>query len=204
VISPLLANIYLNYFDRVFHLDKHSPLHEAGARLVRYADDLVVMARQMTKEITMWIESMLEGKLELNINREKTKVVKLGPKGDHLNFLGYTFRFDRDLRGRNHYYLNMRPSEKAIKAIKDKIHMATSNCVSITLKEAIKHINRITKGWKNYFSIGCPKEAYRDVNYYLQIRFHAFIGNRSQRRMKPFRQGESNYAGLRRLGLEYL
>lgn len=204
VISPLLANIYLNYFDRVFHFEKKSPLHKYGARLIRYADDLVVMAYHMNEDIINWIESKLEGKLELTINKDKTKVIRIKPGKDELCFLGYSYRYEKDLKGRNKYYLNMKPSAKAVKAIKQKIKEETSRSQCISLSMAIKRINVVLQGWKNYFSLGYPRKACRDINYYLQIRFKCFLNNRSQRRMRPFRERESVYSGLKRYGLRYL
>jgi RNA-directed DNA polymerase len=60
------------------------------------------------------VESRLEGKFGLEINHEKTRVVEVKPEGGSLDFLGYTFRWDRDLRGRSHKYLNVIPSAKAV------------------------------------------------------------------------------------------
>ena len=204
VISPLLANIFLNYFDKVFIRDKESPLHKMRATLIRYADDFVVMSHKVCESTIRWIESKLEGKLNLKINREKTKVVNVKEKRDTLNFLGYEFRYCKDLKGRDHYYLNMQPSEKALKSFKKKIKEMTSKRPRLPISEVIKQINRVTGGWANYFSIGYPRKAYREVNYYLQIRFNSFINNRSQRKMEICRSGESLYSSLRRMGLRYL
>jgi len=73
VISPLLANLYLHWFDYVFHRND-GPAHWAKARLVRHADDFVVLARYLGDNLTVWIELKLEGWLGLEINREKTRV----------------------------------------------------------------------------------------------------------------------------------
>ena len=79
---------------------------------MRYADDLVVMARLPDDTAQgIFIEDTLERRLKLEINREKTKVVKLKEEGASLNFLGYTFRYDRDLKGRNKKYLILFPNE---------------------------------------------------------------------------------------------
>ena len=77
VISPLLANVYLHWFDKVFH-GKDGPAVWAKARLVRYADDFVVMAKYQTPRLKAYVESKLEEWLGLRINRDKTRVVKLG------------------------------------------------------------------------------------------------------------------------------
>jgi len=91
VISPLLANLYLHWFDKKFHSDE-GPYQWANARLVRYADDFVIMARYVGHRIQNFTESLLEGRFALKINRDKTRVVKLNEPGANLNFLGYTFR----------------------------------------------------------------------------------------------------------------
>ena len=112
VISPLLANVYLHWFDKMFH--RHDgPRHWANARLVRYADDFVVMARYQGHRIDEWLDAKLEGWLGLSINREKTKVVNLD-QAESLDFLGFTFRYDRDLYGSDQTYLNVTPSKESL------------------------------------------------------------------------------------------
>jgi RNA-directed DNA polymerase len=76
VISPMLANIYLHWFDALFH-GPEGPAKRAGAKLVRFADDFVAMAREWSPELSEYIESKLEGKFPLEINRDKTRVVDL-------------------------------------------------------------------------------------------------------------------------------
>ena len=114
MISPLLANLYLHWFDKVFHRAS-GPAHWAKAKLVRYADDFVVLAQQQTPRLVGWIETKLESWMGLEINREKTRVVKLRQQGASLDFLGFTFRYDRSRPawGR-HRYLNVVPSKKAL------------------------------------------------------------------------------------------
>jgi RNA-directed DNA polymerase len=204
VISPLLANIYLHDFDKAFNEDLNSPLRFANAKLIRYADDFVVMARYMGKRITNWIEVTIENRLKLNINRDKTKIVKLKEEGERLNFLGYSFRFDKDLKGRRQKYLNMFPADKSIARIKEKIKDKTGRPSHKSLTNVIIEMNRMLKGWVNYFKLGYPRMAFRDINYYMLIRFHRFTKNRSQRRFKPRKPGESMYACLKRRGLCFL
>lgn len=203
VISPLLANIYLHRLDRAFHEEADSPYHFARARMVRFADDFVVMARFMGKRITDWLEKKLETVLGLSINRDKTGIVGMNRK-ESLNFLGFTLRYDRDLQGRDWDYLNTMPSKKAIAALKEKIRAKTRSGYKRPLVEAIAEVNSILRGWGNYFDYGYPRKVFRDVNHYTRCRFQRFLNNRSQRRSKPFRAGESLYAGLKRYGLVYL
>src|SRR5207249_3154896 len=91
VISPLLANIYLHWFDHVFHA-KDGPARWAKAVLVRYADDFVVMTRYTGKELREFIDNKIEVWLRLKINRKKTRVIHLHEQGAVLDFLGYSFR----------------------------------------------------------------------------------------------------------------
>jgi len=204
VISPLLANIYLHHLDWEFCRSKDSPMQFANARLIRYADDFVIMARYIGNRIQNWIETTLEQHMKLQINREKTSIVKMRQGQTYLNFLGYTFRYDRDLKGRPREYLNVFPSKKAVMRLREKIRGITARSYRRPLNEAIEEINGITRGWAAYFSYGYPRKAHRSINHYMQVRFRRFLKNRSQRPSKPNRQGESIYACLKRRGLAYL
>jgi len=204
VISPLLANIYLHELDRAFHEDEDGPYRRANARLVRYADDLVVLARYLGSGITGWMERKLEGDLGLHLNRDKTRIVRMGKHRESLSFLGFTLRYDRDLMGRGTRYLNVFPAKKAVFRLRDKVRRKTRSGYKKPLREVIEELNVILRGWANYFRYGYPRKVFRDVNHFVRCRFERFLRNRSQRRSKPFRDGESRYAGLKRYGLLYL
>jgi RNA-directed DNA polymerase len=204
VISPLLANIYLHDFDRAFHEDEGGPYQMAKAKLVRYADDLVVLARWVSPRVVGWLERKLEGELGLRLNRDKTRIAQMNRKGERLEFLGFTLRYDRDLKGGNWRYLNVFPSKKATARLREKIRERTRSGYKKPLKEVVGEVNVILKGWAKYFCYGYPRVEFRKVNHFVRCRFRRFLGNRSQRRSKPFRQGETVYAGLQRYGLIYL
>jgi len=154
VLSPLLANIYLHWFDRAFHL-WDGPAQWAKAKLVRYADDFVVMARYISPRLQHFIEGKLEGWLSLQINREKTRILDLRQTGQSLDFLGYTFRLDRDRLGREQRYWNLMPSSKALARERALLHekIGLSRC-HVPLPELITHLNRHLRGWAKYFSLG--------------------------------------------------
>jgi len=204
VISPLLANIFLNQLDKAFHSRPDSPLCFANARLIRYADDFVVLARYMGSRITDWLEDIVEGRLKLSINREKTKVVEMKRQGATLDFLGFTMRYDKDLRGRKQKYLNTFPSTKAAARHRDKLRSVTNSGYKYSIRDAIATVNDSNRGWKNYFEIGYPRKCFRELNWFVLTRFKSFINHRSQRRCRPLKDGESLYAGLRRMGYEPL
>ena len=203
VISPLLANIYLHWFDKVFHRSQ-GPGQWAKAKLVRYADDYVVMARYIDKRITGWIEAKIEGWLGLEINREKTRSVNLREEGASLDFLGYTFRYDRDLYGGDNRYLNMFPSKKALAREREKLREMTSSKMCFKpIPKLVEEINRHLAGWSNYFGQGYPRKAFRDTNKYVRERLYRHLRRRSQRPWHP-PQGVTSYNYFKRLGLIYL
>jgi len=203
VISPLLANIYLHDFDRAFHA-ADGPAQFAKAQLVRYADDFVVLAWSMGPRLVQWLERTLEQDLGLTVNRSKTRVVQLSAPGTSLDFLGFTIRYERDRFGRDRRYLAVRPSTRSQARLREKLRELTRARVKRSLADTIATVNPLVRGWKAYFRYGYPRPVFRAVNHYLQVRFRCFLRNRSQRRSRPFRQGESLYAGLHRYGLHFL
>jgi len=203
VISPLLSNIYLHWFDKVFHR-RDGPGQWANAKLVRYADDFVVLARYQRKRIAEFIESKLEQWMGLELNREKTRIVDLRQTGASVDFLGYTFRYDRDLHGHSHRYLNMIPSKKALKKEREKLREMTSSRFCFKpLPILIQELNRNLQGWAAYFRVGYPRRAYDNLNSYVQRRLGLHLDRRSQRRYRA-PTNVSLYEHLRQLGLRYL
>ncbi|MCD4726423.1 MAG: group II intron reverse transcriptase/maturase [Pirellulales bacterium] len=200
VISPLLANAFLHWFDVMFHR-KQGPARWANARLVRYADDFVILARYIGPRIERWIESTIETWMGLEINRAKTKVVTLGEEGQSVDFLGFTFRYDRDLRGRGHRYLNVRPSKKSLARARDNVRLLVNRGQCFTPQpKLIGRVNRFLVGWGNYFRHGYPATSFRDLNRFVLERLTHHVQRRSQR---PFRPplGVSYYAHFHKLGL---
>jgi len=203
VISPLLANIFLHWFDKVFH-QSSGPAAWANAKLVRYADDFVVLARYQSGKLIGFIELKLEGWMGLEINREKTRVVNLKQKGASLDFLGFTFRYDQDLKGGAHRYLNVFPSRKSMKRERGQIkEMTTKEMCFKPIPKLVQEMNRQLKGWSNYFRFGYPRKSFREMNSYVRLRLTIHLRRRSQRRYRP-PEGVTYYEQLKRLGLIYL
>jgi len=204
VISPLLANLYLHWFDKVFHaLD--GPLKFANARMIRFADDLVIMARYVDERITEWVEGKIEKWMGLEINRAKTAVVDVKLPSKSLNFLGYTFRYDKDLQGGNWKYLNRIPSKTSMQRARDRIRELTSPRRGyIPIDEIVRQINQFLAGWAHYFKTGYPRRAFSSLNYYVLQCMYRFLNRRSQRRFKP-PKGMSWYHFIyKRLGVRRL
>ena len=203
VISPLLANLYLHCFDKLF-CRGDGPYAWANARLVRYADDFVILARYVGGRIERFVESTLEGRMKLKINRDKTRTVKLSQPGGSLDFLGFTFRYDRDLHGRPGRYLNVSASAKSLSRERAKLREMTGpqKCF-VPVRALIAQINEHRRGWGHYFGYGYCRKAFRQMNRFVRERLIGHLCRRSQR---PYRcpKGTSWYAHLHTLGLEAL
>jgi RNA-directed DNA polymerase len=150
------------------------------------------------------MEQTLEGRMGLELNREKTRRVDMKAPGESLDFLGYTFSYYRDLKGRDFKYLNVAPSKKAIVREQAVLRQKTSSryCY-MPLPTLIEGLNRHLRGWGNYFSYGYPRVAKRQINRFVRERLVRHLRRRSQRPYRP-PEGVSYYKHFSDLGLEYL
>jgi RNA-directed DNA polymerase len=200
VISPLLANVYLHWFDRLCCLHPEGPVRRIGAKLLRYADDFVLLARRIDEETRRFVSYWLEERMGLKINAEKTRVVDLRQEGVTVTFLGYEFRYHRDLHGRDATYLHLGASAKAMKAVRQKIRQSTRSRLNfVPVDELIGWINLQLHAWAGYFSLGYPRRTYRRVDSYVLERLSKHLSRRSQRPMRP-RKGQSWRSWLESLG----
>lgn len=186
VISPLLANLYLHWFDVRFSRAE-GPSTWARAHLVRYADDFVVLARFMGHRIPQWIERTVEEWLGLTINRRKTRIVRLTPDGpDQLDFLGYTFRYDWDQFGRQTRYFTAVPSQRALARLRMKVRMLTrSERSSVPISVMVEQLNALLRGWQQYYRFGHTRHAQRAVTAFAIERLMRHLRRRSQRPVRP-------------------
>lgn len=199
VISPLLANLYLHWFEVV--LLRELKRGHAVAGLVRYADDFVILTGGLSEALKAFIEDKLEGWMGLRINREKTRCFNLKEDGQRLDFLGYGLRYDRDLRGRPWKYLNVFPSPKSLKRERAKLRAMTDKRQCFTpVPELIARVNRHLQGWANYYAYGYPRQAFRGMNRYVRQRLAKHLNRRSQRPYK-LPTGQTYYQHLNKLGL---
>jgi RNA-directed DNA polymerase len=133
--------------------------------------------------------------------REKTRVVDLREEGASLDFLGYTFRYDRDLKGRKRKYLNVSPSKKAIQRERAQLREMTGSgrCFK-PIPKLIGELNRHLRGRANYISFGYPMGAFWEIDWYMRGRPIQHLQRRSQRPNRP-PQGAAWFTHLQRLGL---
>ena len=200
VISPLLANIYLNELDKEFYRNDGN-LRRSGARMVRFADDFVVLARYIGKPIKQAVKDKIR-ELDLMINEEKTTIVQTTENSFH--FLGFTFRYDRHLNGAPGRYLNIFPAKKSEVSLHGKIRAILRPGNKKNAKELAIELNRLLIGWRNYFDAPgtYPRRVFRDVNWYLCQRISRFYSRKSQRRSKLY--GRRAYEHLIKSGLVVL
>ncbi len=203
VISPLLANIYLHWFEKAFY-GPQGPAAWADARLIRYADDFVILARRMSSQLTEWVQAQLEGRFRLTINRAKTRLVDLKQPSASVDFLGFTFRYDRDLFGRGGRYLNVFPSKRSLARFRDRLRELTASRRGLVpVDDVVRDVSRYLAGWGRYFGHGYPRRIFNRADRLVLERLSRHLQRRSQRPFRPA-EGKTFLAHLQARGLQLL
>jgi RNA-directed DNA polymerase len=172
VISPLLANIYMNRFLRVFL--ERGKNREYAARIVAYADDFVILSRGKAEPALAWTRQVM-AKLGLRLNDTKTCIRKA--RHEHFDFLGYTFGPQLN-RTTGHYYLTAKPSKKSVQRLREKVRRILRSGNMSPRQEIVGDLNRLLKGWANYFSHGHTMKAHRAVDHYVYEAVRGFLRRR--------------------------
>lgn len=186
VISPLLANLYLHWFDKLFHRDD-GPRRWANARLVRYADDFVIQARYISDRLRAWVETTVEGRFGLTINRTKTSVRQVSPdRTDGLDFLGYRIWHAPGFLRPGELYLTANPSPKAMAAERENLRKIINPRMNwMPIRMLINRVNRQTAGWGVYHRQGRPFRQFYQINTFVVLRLIGHLRRRSQRPYRP-------------------
>jgi RNA-directed DNA polymerase len=170
VLSPLLANIYLNVLDTVWKVKKVQECY--GARLIRFADDFVVLTKGNTERVLKGVKTVLDH-LSLSLSTEKTRIIEA--KQDGFNFLGFAIRLVKNPKTGKTFPL-VRPSQKAMKRIRAEIRQLTGKR-NHTLPEemVIDRLKEVVRGWVNYFYYRHCSRSMSVLKYYLERRVKIFL-----------------------------
>jgi RNA-directed DNA polymerase len=190
VISPLLANLYMNRMLKGWRQTKRG--EQFQARIVSYADDFVILSRGKAAEALGWARGTLT-RLGLTLNEAKTSI--RNARQERFDFLGYTFgpHFSRRT-GRE--YVGYSPSQKSVNRIKEKVgeHLKPGNVAP--WEEVRDQLNQKLRGWKAYFGLGSPARAYEVLDEHVEERVRHFL----RRRHKVQSQGTRQFSMKRIFG----
>jgi group II intron reverse transcriptase/maturase len=180
VISPLLANIYMHLVDKMVNNVNHI-FSKLDVVIVRYADDFVLMGRQITEQVTAKLQEVLH-RMGLTLNEKKTQLINA--MECPFNFLGFTVRYSKDIKGRNSKYWNIQASAKSEKKVREKVSLLLKKGGHYPPNIVAQQLNLIIKGWLNYFEV--PKVSYpamnkRKLRYYLVDKLNRYYNRKSQR-----------------------
>jgi len=164
VISPLLANIYLNEVDKM--LEKAKEVTHNRVTYARYADDLVILINPENKLTGKVCKRLLEelNKIQVEANKDKSKIVDL-KKSESFNFLGFEFRRVKSKNGK--WRPDYRPNRKARKKLMNKLKYEFRHNRSQAVKILVEIINPILRGWINYFRIGNSSDCFGYIRLHV-------------------------------------
>ena len=194
VVSLLLANAYLHWLDKLF-MAASGPGTWAGARIVRYADDFQVFAHRVTPQLKAWIADLVEGRMGLTINAEKTSVRRVEPGGDTLDFLGFRMQWDKSQWPGGKPWLSTKPSPHSRQRFRDRVHELTGrNRGSVPIDRLCAQVNRYLIGWMQYFGEFHRGKTIGKADGFVYDRMVRHLKRRSQRGVRP--QSESGWYRL--------
>ena len=173
VISPLLANLYLHLLDRIW--ERRQLQMRLGARLIRYADDCVVLCKWGTEKPMEMINYIL-GRLELTLNEKKTHIVNA--YRESFDFLGFEFGMRRS-RKTGRFYSHTQPSRKSLKKIKSRTTQLTKrNMTPLPIETVVRSVNLLLRGWVNYFHYGNSSDSFGNVKWHVEERVRTHLRKR--------------------------
>lgn len=187
VLSPLLANIYMNLIDKA--VNKTTGVFNAtGVKIIRYADDFVLMSRELKTEAQETLKELIE-RMGLKINEDKTQTIN--SEATAFYFLGFTFRYDKDLYGGNYRYWNVTPSKYNQNKVRHKIREQLHRSLHFAPDRLADALNKILRNWLNYFEIegvSYMSETKRALRFYLSKSLYRYYNRKSQRKSRLYGQ----------------
>jgi RNA-directed DNA polymerase len=195
VISPLLANLYMNRFLK--HWRRQGKGQQFRARLINYADDFVILTAGHAAQALEWTIKVMAG-LKLNLNQDKTRI--RDTQRERFDFLGYNFGPERLRPPHSGWYLAARPSKRSLAQLRANVADVLCRTNVAPWAEIVMPLNRKLRGWANYFSYGTTWQSYWAADWYVCDRVRGFL----QRRHKVPRCGTRRFSDqyiYRRLGV---
>ncbi len=172
VISPLLANLYMNRFLKYWRITGRGEVFQA--QIVNYADDFVILSRRCATEALNWTRSVMP-RIGLTLNEAKTSIKQA--RRERFDFLGYTFGPHR-IRKTGRVFIGESPSKKSVARLRQKVgDLLTPSNVS-PWPEVRDRLNAVLRGWSSYFSCGDRYQAYRAVDHYVYESVRHFMRRR--------------------------
>jgi len=181
VISPLLANIYMNLLDRIVNRST-GYFSKMGIQMIRYADDFILMSRHIEQESIIKVHNYLD-RMGLMINSDKSKLVNA--REESFDFLGFTFRYDQSLLSKGGKFWNVFPKSKSQKKIRQKIRSKLKTIGHYPAYKVVSELNPIIRGWVNYYKIdkvSYTQTALKSLDDYLRNRLYRYYNRKSQRK----------------------
>ena len=199
VISPLLANIYLNPVDQAFERKGLGAIRNGSIHLIRYADDMVILAQRNLDDGIVLLDQYMK-RLGLRINREKTRRLKLNV-GESVDFLGFRFHNVRNRKTGTRLIL-VRPSPRSQERCRATVRKHVHHSIPLRAKEQVENLNRYLRGWMGYFRLGNGAATFRELAHFVNKRVRHVIWRRKGNRGYGWDKLTSEYI-YGQLGLFY-
>jgi RNA-directed DNA polymerase len=181
VISPLLANVYLNALDQLW-VKRHLAGWYHNAHLVRYADDFVILCRKDPEKYLSIAKQRLD-RLGLTLNSEKTKI-KHASEG--FDFLGHTFKVAcSSATGKTKCFFY--PSPKAVASVKRAVKLIIQPQQHCSMSDIVAQLNPVLRGWGNYFKTSYARDTFIKVDEYVVVKLCLMLRKKHKKRHKGWR-----------------
>lgn len=185
VISPLLSNIYLHLIDRIVNNSK-SVFYKTGVKIVRYADDFILIGEKVSQQAKEKLKELLT-RMGLILNETKTR--ELDATKASFDFLGFTIRYDKGIKGQSKRYWNIVPSAKSAQKVRGKIRTYLKSGGHYPASQIAEGLNEILRGWLNYYDVpgvSYSSKSKRDLRYYLVEKLGRYYNRKSQRKSRLY------------------
>jgi group II intron reverse transcriptase/maturase len=174
VISPLLSNLYLHILDRIW--ERNNLQQRLGTRIVRYADDIVLLCRKGKSGQALTVLRQILERLELTLNEVKTKIVDAFE--EKFDFLGFSIWMGKSRRTGKHYP-HVQPSKKSLKAIKGRATELTKRVrAPVPIERVVREVNTAVRGWVGYFHYKNCSKTLTQVRQHVEERLRTHLRKR--------------------------